>query len=82
MDFMTSPLAAGYKICDHKGPTHEVPHIPIMIDGTKAESSNVRDFFGKPLHTVLDTDAVNKKMPIRFVVVIRHTSDALAKCQR
>ncbi|HKR20974.1 MAG TPA: hypothetical protein VJS17_00215, partial [Pyrinomonadaceae bacterium] len=42
--------------------THKVPRMPIMIDQAKANPLDVRAFVGKPLHTVLDADALDGKM--------------------
>src|SRR3954453_22213284 len=41
---------------------HKVPRIPITIDQAKANPMDVRSFLGKPLHTVVDEDALNGKM--------------------
>ena len=41
---------------------HKVPGIPISIDDNKANPGDVRDFMGKPLHTVLDPDALEGKL--------------------
>jgi hypothetical protein len=41
--------------------THKVPRIPIMIDESKEDPRSVREFTGKPLHTVVDDDALNGK---------------------
>lgn len=42
--------------------THKVPRMPIMIDQAKANPLDVRAFVGKPLHTVVDADALDRKM--------------------
>ena len=41
---------------------HKVPRMPIMIDQAKANPMDVRAFLGKPLHTVVDGDALDGKM--------------------
>lgn len=41
---------------------HKVPSMPITIDNSKASRGDVRDFIGKPLHTVIDPDALEGKL--------------------
>lgn len=57
------PFSSDAKICNCQGlAAHKVPRMPIMIDQTKADPRDVREFSGRPLHTVVDTDSLNGKM--------------------
>src|SRR5690349_19498838 len=64
--------------CGCNGPTrHKVPRMPIMIDQAKANPLDVRAFVGKPLHTVVDADAIDGKMLQIFTS--NDTAQAFAK---
>jgi hypothetical protein len=66
------------RICDCQGFTaHKVPRMPIMIDQNKASPMDVREFTGRPLHTLLDTDALNSKMLQIFTS--KETAEAFAR---
>ena len=41
---------------------HRPPRIPFMIDDKETEKENLRDYNGKPLHTVVDNDAIEGKI--------------------
>ena len=61
MNMFATPANSGD--CGCHGPRrHKVPRMPIMIDDAKANPMDVRAFLGKPLHTVLDADALDGKM--------------------
>ncbi len=63
MNPMSMFFTSGDRVCDCQGPAiHKVPRMPIMIDQAKANPMDVREFTGRPLHTVLDDDALNNKM--------------------
>ena len=60
MNMLATPGDSG---CGCNGPRkHKVPRMPIMIDQAKADPMDVREFLGKPLHTVVDADALDGKM--------------------
>ena len=57
------PSSPNDRICDCQGlAAHKVPRMPTMIDQTRADPRDVREFSGRPLHTVVDADALNGKM--------------------
>lgn len=63
MNPMNMFLTPGDSDCACHGPRkHKVPRMPIMIDQAKANPLDVRAFTGKPLHTVVDADALDGKM--------------------
>ena len=63
MNLMNTPVTPGDSGCGCNGPRrHKVPRMPIMIDQAKANPMDVREFLGKPLHTVVDSDALDGKM--------------------
>ena len=75
MNMFPSP---GESDCGCKGTrNHKVPRMPIMIDQTKADPRDVRAFFGKPLHTVADADALDGKMLQIFTS--KETADGFAR---
>jgi hypothetical protein len=41
---------------------HKPPQMPIMIDNTEASPNVVREFYGHPLYTVVDSEALDEKM--------------------
>jgi hypothetical protein len=41
--------------------THQVPRIPLLIDGKETERGAIRQLNGRPLHTVIDQDALDGK---------------------
>lgn len=46
------------RFCENIGTVvHKVPRLPVEVDGKKANPESVRDFNGKPLHSVLDDTA-------------------------
>jgi len=63
MNPMNMPFSPNDRICDDQGFTiHKVPRMPIMIDQVQTDPRDVREFTGRPLHTVLDADALDGKM--------------------
>ena len=74
---LSFPVAANSG-CDCKGnANHKVPRMPVMIDQAKANPLDVRAFMGKPLHTVLDADAIDGKMLQIFTN--KQTADQFAR---
>jgi hypothetical protein len=57
-----NPNDSGDCGCNSGPRRHKVPRMPIMIDDAKANPMDVRSFVGKPLHTVVDDDALDGKM--------------------
>ena len=77
---MTNPMSlftADNSGCGCNGSTHKVPRMPIMIDQAKANPMDVRAFLGKPLHTVVDADALDGKMLQIFTS--KETADGFAR---
>ena len=67
MNAMMAPMSPMFspeaRFCDSNDlAVHKVPKLPIMIDQMEANPMDVREFTGRPLHTVLDQDALNHKM--------------------
>ncbi len=78
MNMINVPSSPNDRICDCQGfRAHKVPRIPVMIDQSKADARDVRAFSGRPLHTVIDPDALSGEMLQIFTV--RDSAQAFAR---
>ncbi len=61
--------------------THKVPRMPTMIDDAEADPMDVREFAGRPLHTVVDGEGLAGKMLKMFTdyEVAKAFAEALPK---